>query len=299
VLNPNVGIPNVAGVAVRGSGEIFVSTATGTGEVLQVDRADGDVTTSVLGNLGYGAGLAFDLGGNLVVQDANTSTFQGRLQRLPITASGSGLTYGTPVELLNGMQSSAGVMVDSEGDLFTTGSGGLFQVSGSPLAETAFDSNDNPFQFATAITFDPGSRPFERFSGPDGGRLAYMADFSGAPSDSFVTMLTPAKPGDYNADGHVDGNDYALWRNAFGSISALDADGNNNNVVDAPDYVLWRKNAAPVSAGAAHTIRVPEPASMAGASMAIFIATTLRRRLASNHLVKDPKPARWIGQLPG
>ena len=32
--------------------------------------------------LGFGAGLAFDLGDNLIVQDANTTTFLGRLQRL-------------------------------------------------------------------------------------------------------------------------------------------------------------------------------------------------------------------------
>ena len=75
------------------------------------------------------------------------------------------------------MQSSAGVIVDSEGDIFTTGSGGLFRVAGAPLAETSFDSNGNAFQFATAIAFDPGSQPFEGFSGPDGGRLAFMADF--------------------------------------------------------------------------------------------------------------------------
>src|SRR5207237_279047 len=127
------GLAGVAGVAARESGEIFVTTSPfgSPGDVFEVDRASG-AATSVLGGLGYGAGLAFDLTGNLIVQDANTNTFQGRLQRLPISESSSGLTFGTAVTLLNGMQSSAGVTVDSEGDMFSTGSGGLFQVAGSP-----------------------------------------------------------------------------------------------------------------------------------------------------------------------
>ena len=55
------GIAGIAGVAVRDTGEIFVSTAPfgSAGEVLQVDRTTG-AATPVLGGLGYGAGLAFD-----------------------------------------------------------------------------------------------------------------------------------------------------------------------------------------------------------------------------------------------
>jgi hypothetical protein len=133
----SAGLAGAAGVAVRSSGEIFVSTSPffAAGEVLQIDRANGDAT-SVLGNLGYGAGLVFDLDGYLVVQDANTSTFQGRLQRLPVSETSGGLTFGTPVPLVENMQSSAGITIDGEGDMFTTGAGGLYEVAGSPLAET-------------------------------------------------------------------------------------------------------------------------------------------------------------------
>ena len=56
-----MGIAGIAGVAVRSTGEIFVSTSPfgSNGAVLQVDRTTG-VATPVLGGLGYGAGLAFD-----------------------------------------------------------------------------------------------------------------------------------------------------------------------------------------------------------------------------------------------
>ena len=158
------------------------------------------------------------------MQDANTTTFHGRLQRLPMTESAGVLTIGSPEPLLAGMQSSAGVAVVGN-DIYTTGNGGLFHVAGAPPAETPFDSNGNMFQFATAIAFDPGSQPFEGFAGPGGGRLAYMADFGFAMQDSFITLLTPAEPGDYNADGHVDANDYTVWRGAYGTNN-LSADGN-------------------------------------------------------------------------
>ena len=50
------------------------------------------MTTPVLNGLGYGAGLAFDPNGNLLVQDANLVTFAGRLQWLPIQSSGGNLS---------------------------------------------------------------------------------------------------------------------------------------------------------------------------------------------------------------
>jgi hypothetical protein len=155
------------------------------------------------------------------------------------------------------MQSGYGVAVDSEGDIFTTGSGGLFQVTGSPLAETAFDGD--PFDFATAIAFDPGALPFEAFAGPDGGRLVYTGNFG----DTFLTLFTPAQPGDYNGDGSVDADDYTSWQIAYGSTTELAADGNGDNVIDAADYVIWRKNVSDLaSSSSANATAVPEPASV-------------------------------------
>jgi sugar lactone lactonase YvrE len=257
-------ILNVAGVAVRNTGEIFVSTsANAAGEVLQVNRTTG-TTSLVLSNLGYGAGLAFDADGALIVQDANATTFAGRLQRLPMTSGEIGLLIGTAEPVLDGMLSSAGVIAIGTDQYFTTGVGGLYRVAGPPYSEISFDSSGSSSQFATAIAFDAGTSPFVRFGGPDGGRLAYMADFGFVNQDSFVTLLTPAVMGDYNADGQVNSSDYALWRASHGLSGNLAADGSGDGVVDAADYVLWRNHAisvAATSADASAESVVPEPGS--------------------------------------
>jgi hypothetical protein len=270
------GIAGVAGIAVRSTGEIFVTTSPfgSEGGVYQVDRTTGSASP-VLGGLGFGAGLAFEANGNLIVQDADSSTFQGRLQRLPMTHGSGGIVVGVAEPVLAGMQSGAGLVVDSEGDIFTTGSGGLYYVTEEPPTETSFSSNDNEFQFSTAIAFDAGAAPFEAFNGPSGGRLAYMADFGFAHEDSFVTVLTPAQAGDYNGDGGVDANDLALWRETYGSPVDASADGNLDDEVSAADYVIWRKVAPAMSGGAGFSSGngVPEPTSTA--VMGAFMMTGL------------------------
>ena len=245
------GLAGIAGIAVRNTGQIFVSTAPfgSSGAVVQVDRTTGG-KTEVLGDLALGAGLAFD-GGDLIVQDAillPSFETRGRLQRLPISGT-SELTFATPVPILDDMDSGYSVIVDTEGDLFTTGSGGLFQIAGAPLAEISVLSS----VFASALAFDPG--PFERFAGPDGGRLALAAEASFGMEDQFVTLLTPAEPGDYNADGEVDAADYGVWRTAYGSTD-LSADGNVDGKIDGADYVVWRNH---LQSAAASGASVPEP----------------------------------------
>lgn len=270
------GIANIAGIAVRSSGEIFVTAAPGaSGELLQVDRITGDASEvfpshGSLG-LGFGAGLAFDLNGDLIVQDSDTTTFAGRLQRLPITSSGGVLTIGAPQPLLAGMISSAGVIVDSENEIFTTGGGGLYRVSGGPLPEQPFDTkvdiNGNP-TFATAVAFHAGENPFEPFAGPNGGQLAFMANFGFDPQthDDFITLLSPAAAEDFNSDGDVDGEDLALWAANYGTPAAqrqqgdADADGD----VDGHDFLRWQRAlAAPASlaVGVGASSAIPEPPS--------------------------------------
>ncbi len=254
------GLAGVADVAVRTTGEIFVSTSPfgSDGAVLQVDRSNGNAATA-LGSLGFGAGLAFDANSNLIVQDSDTTNFAGRLQRLPMAGAGDSLTIGSPQPILSGMTSSAGVAIVGN-DLYTTGVGGLYRVVGSPPAEELFDTKGTSSQFATAIAFAAGSQPFQAFAGPNGGRLAYMADYGFSSQDSFITSLTPAEPGDYNGDGHVDASDYAVWRGAFGTNN-LSADGNRDGIVDSADYVIWRAHSTSAAAGASlsQLQSVPEP----------------------------------------
>ncbi len=283
------GIPGIAGIAVRSSGEIFVTTAPfgSPGELRQVDRETGSaslVLTVPELDLGFGAGLAFDQNGDLIVQDADAELFAGRLQRLPIAASGGGLTFGAPQPLLSGMTSSAGVIVDSENDIFTTGVGGLYRISGVPLSE-----GSEPFDasvYATAVAFHAGDAPFEPFAGPTGGRLAFMGDFGFDPQthDDFITLLTPAAAEDFNSDGKVNGEDLALWAANYGAPAAqrqqgdADADGD----VDGHDFLRWQRSlAAPASlaVGVSASSAVPEPpASVAFLLAAAPFAWQTRKR---------------------
>jgi hypothetical protein len=70
-------------------------------------------------------------------------------------------------------------------------------------------------------------------------------------------VFAPLAPGDYNANGSVDGEDYALWKLHYGSTTNLAADGNSDGVVDAVDYTVWRNNVG-IGAGGL-SLAVPEP----------------------------------------
>jgi glucose/arabinose dehydrogenase len=69
--------------------------------------------------------------------------------------------------------------------------------------------------------------------------------------------------GDFDADGDVDGADYAKYRAKFGAAADNPAaDGNANAVFDAADYVAWRKNlgvSVHAGSGAGAGSTVPEP----------------------------------------
>jgi hypothetical protein len=186
------GLASVAGVAVRSNGETYVSTSpfSGGGKVYRIDRGTG-TATEVFSGLGFGAGLAFDAHENLIVQDSNTSfPYAGRLQS--ISNVGGVLQFDSPTSLAAGLSAAAGVVVDSESDLFITGSGGLFEGTGAPLTVGSFDVNGNSNQFSTALAFFAGNAPFEPFAGGTA-RLAYLSDFGFDPNftSNFVTIISP------------------------------------------------------------------------------------------------------------
>jgi hypothetical protein len=268
-------IPYIAGVAVRDTGEIFVSTAGGFGA--GTVRIIG-TTTPVLTGLDYGADLAFDASGNLFVQDANSITLRGRIQRLPIV--------GPATLLAEDLAAGYGIVFDSEGDLFTTGAGGLYRIDESPPGESLFYTDGSSEPIATAIAFHAGTAPFEPFAGPGGGRLAINADFGYVKNDLFVTLLTPAVPGDYDGNGTVDAVDYLVWKAAYGTDDPA-ADGNLDGVVDAADYTVWRNHLASSlgSAGATSIVPEPSPVQLSVLAIAAFVFLLGRIRPAVSHFL--------------
>jgi hypothetical protein len=274
----------IAGVAVRRTGEIFVSTANGlgAGAVRQVDRNDG-TAIPILTGLDYSADLAFDSSGNLLVQDSYSTNFtlRGRIQRLPITETPGGLQFGSATLVADDLEASYGLAFDSEDDLFATGAGGLYRIDESLPGEVLFYTDGSSAPIATAIAFHASTAPFEPFAGPGGGRLAINADFGYVKNDLFVTLLTPAVPGDYDANGTVDAADYLVWKAAYGTNNPA-ADGNRDGVVDAADYTVWRNHLTSSLGTAGMATIVPEPSvwSLGGWMMAAFVLLMGRFRPA-------------------
>ncbi len=92
--------------------------------------------------------------------------------------------------------------------------------------------------------------------------------------------------GDYNGNGTVGPEDYAIWRSSFGSTTNLAADGNFNGVVDDADYVVWRDALVGPGSGSGGSLKsaaVPEPNTLLLATVVITIfggAFHSRRRSA-------------------
>ncbi len=191
------GIDDIDDVAVRPGGEIFITDAAGggAGTVLHV-RYDGGTgawsAVPVVTGLDYAAGVAFDPAGNLIYQQA-TASFVGEVYRLRIQQAEGGLVFAVPELLATGLSAGFDLAVDSEGDVFVTGSGGLFELDrdgGGGFTGTAslFDSNGNTWQFGTEVAFLGGADPFESWAGPDGGHLTYVPEFN-SPTLRDVTPL--------------------------------------------------------------------------------------------------------------
>ena len=82
---------------------------------------------------------------------------------------------------------------------------------------------------------------------------------------------TVAPAGDYDGNGIVDANDYAVWRANFGKqtiIHGSGADGNYDGVIDQGDYIVWRQSMAMGGTGAFANAAVPEPTIAALISVA-------------------------------
>lgn len=102
-------------------------------------------------------------------------------------------------------------------------------------------------------------------------------------ADPFVTLA-----GDFNSDGVVDEDDYAVWRDAYGeadpnqfALTGTTADANGDGLVDIRDYTVWRDNygmtwESLMFVVADAGVAIPEPASCG--LLAIAAWTTFTRR---------------------
>jgi hypothetical protein len=77
--------------------------------------------------------------------------------------------------------------------------------------------------------------------------LRYQFSYIGGPTPTSIPPSPTAstnKPGDANGDGLVDGRDYIVWVNHYGTASTGSSNGdfNNDTIVDGRDYIIWVNN---------------------------------------------------------
>jgi hypothetical protein len=135
---------------------------------------------------------------------------------------------------------------------------------------------------------------------PAVGNTFDLISFTGTHTPSLPTIVAPAGhsfsleylpgilrltrtanlPGDFDADGDVDGADFVAWQTNFplasGATLAMgDADGDGD--VDGADFVVWQTHFPTSSGGAAAP--VPEPAAGLSLLLAVAVLAAARRSL--------------------
>jgi Dockerin type I domain len=121
---------------------------------------------------------------------------------------------------------------------------------------------------------------------------ALVLNLNSSLTNAQLDALFAVLYGDYNSDGIVGAADYTVWRNSFGSnVTAwTGADGNGDGKIDDLDYGVWREHFGATSGAAASAGRgaggvVPEPPSIAMASIALLVTRGRRKHLKSSFRV--------------
>jgi glucose/arabinose dehydrogenase len=131
---------------------------------------------------------------------------------------------------------------------------------------------DDPFgtveNIDSLLDLDTGSAEFPVSFGEDAVGNLYIAYIGSG--EVFRIRTDQLLSGDYNADGEVNSDDEARWRQMFGMAGAnLAADGNKDGVVNVADYVVWRKHDGTSVHSGSSGGQAPEPA------VGLLVATAL------------------------
>jgi hypothetical protein len=119
------------------------------------------------------------------------------------------------------------------------------------------------------------------------GRAIDVANNGTATGGFFEFVFTatpgPGLAGDYNGDGHVNGNDFLIWQQTLSQAAdpaGSGADGNSNATIDAADLGVWQNNFGASGAAPAVTAEAaPVDKAIVDLAQAVegFRGATLRR----------------------
>ncbi len=133
----------------------------------------------------------------------------------------------------------------------------------------SFDPNDPSGTISSllgSLPIDVGQVNTPVAFGEDSVGNLYVVDYSDGDIFRFVTDALV--PGDFDADGDVDGEDLPIWEAGYGAASgsmATDGDADGDGDVDGNDFLLWQENLGstaqdlPAPLGVS---TVPEPGTM-------------------------------------
>lgn len=76
-----------------------------------------------------------------------------------------------------------------------------------------------------------------------------------------ANLVAPLHPGDFTADGLVDGDDFLEWQRQAGSDGEFSADGNGDGQVDSDDLAVWSDGLG-ANGALAGVHGVPEPSTL-------------------------------------
>jgi hypothetical protein len=98
--------------------------------------------------------------------------------------------------------------------------------------------------------------------------------------DAFIAKLSLATPGDFDADGDVDGSDFIAWQSHFplatgATLADGDADGDGD--VDGADFVVWQTNFPYTPGAGAAPVAEPSALLLAGCGITAFALFGRRR----------------------
>jgi len=247
----------------------------------------GKVNGSASVNAGFDLSNRFSAAGSVRFSVGQTSA-----DTMSPPATEQSIFYGVGT-VANGSPDFVDAPMDATttGPAFTT----LTDVTGVAWATGDFFGAASDPEWTTAVsvatgTFLPTQFPGFAMSGGVAGSIWETEGSATTPgletlvdggSISIAETLTnlPILP-DYNDNGIVDAPDYAIWRDTLGSTTDLRADGDLSGAIDTADYDLWVANFGAIVPGPAmaQVVTVPEPSSLATATLLLFGLGSIGRR---------------------
>ena len=227
----------------QGNGEVFVGSGPLTGQIRNLS-----------GTVAPGDGI-----GTLTLDGDFSNRPNGTLE-IEI----GGTTAGTEFDqfIIDGTAFIGGEL---DVQLFDLGSG-TFQPQAGDLFEILTTTN------GVSGTFDTLSLP----AGTDWNVL-YQANAIVLEFAAFTSL-----PGDFDADGDVDADDFTAWQNGYSTQSGAlvaNGDADNDGDVDGDDFLAWQSNYAPNSGSASLASAVPEPTTL-GLLVLSLVMIALRKSWA-------------------